>query len=439
MKDLKLWIYGCLFILLVTSCRKQEFTLPPEGTQVPYTDTVKITLKEALEKSSAKLFYQAWKRSTIEARLKLISNAKSTYTVMALSDAAMESAGLTSGKIQSMDIKDLDSLMMFYTLPGRITLSDLENKADNYIAASLLPRPGLRVDLLQTITDRPNTVIPYYYQYQLQLKDGKTYINGKAAGNGKFIAAKDGYIWLLEHPVVRPDKFIINMLREDGRFTMLLDILQYTDEQYQQILDDGGIFGGSRGSFIRRYNWDLLPVPPWDTYSANLFRTTALLPTDQVFRNAGFNNVEDLKKFNLKRGLPHIAQDQFGNPVVAGNFATDSLLGYHLDMGIRISGSTVPAQNPMSSDFDFYTNTMTNAVMSNYIVGFGPPLNGSPGYLFYTMPFSFSRDASGRVQLKLKTVPDGNPVTIIEADLPTLMGPVHIVDQFFLPKGFKLN
>lgn len=439
MKDLKILIYGGLLLLLVTSCRKQEFTLPPEGTQVPYTDTVKITLKEALEKSSPKLFYQAWKRSTIEARLKLISNAKSTYTIMVLSDAAMESAGFTSEKIQHMAVKDLDSLMMFYTLPGRITLSDLENKADNYMAASLLPRPDLRVNVVQTITERSNTVMPYYYQYRLQLKGGKTYVNGKAAGNGKFIAAKDGYIWLLEQPVVRPDKLIINMLREDGRFTMLLDILQYTDEQYQQILDDSGIFGGSRGSFIRRYNWDLVPVPSWDTYSANLVRTTALLPTDQVFRNAGFNNLEDLKKFNLKRGLPHITQDQYGNDVVTGDFATDSLLGYHLDMGIRISKSSIQAENSGPSDFDFYTNCMTNAVMSSYIVGLGSRLDNSSVYLFFPMPFNFSNDASGRVQLRLKAVPDGRAVTITEADLPTLMGPVHIVDQFFLPKGFKLN
>lgn len=429
MNKLKLFIYGYLLVMLmilVASCRKQEFALPPEGEKVPYVDTVKLSLKEVLEKSPAKLFYQAWQRSSMESRLKTIGDAKSTFTILIPSDAAMESAGFTSQKILDMQVKDLDSLMMFYTLKGRITAQDLESKADNYIGASLLTKPGIRVSLTQSTAVNLNDVVPYYYQQRLQVKDGKTYVNGKLVGTGKFVAAKDGYVWLLDQTITKPDKTILEVLKADGHFTLLLNILQYTDDQYAKILRAGMVFTGARVGFIKRYNWAIAPpLYPGEKSLVNLIRTTALLPNDEVFKNAGFNSLDDLNSFNLKRGLPRITKDQFGRNIAVGNFATDSLLFYHLDFGAGVN-------------FGFNSNEMTNAVMSNYLVSFKSPLAGE-GYISSYMPFDFSRDASGRVQLKVKEVPDGTAATIVVADIPTLMGPMHVVDRFLTPKGFKLN
>ncbi len=443
MKKLKLFIYGYLLVMLmilVAGCRKQEFTLPPEGEKVPYVDTAKRSLKEVLEKSPAKLFYQAWKRSNIEGLLKSISDSKTTFTVLMPSDAAMENAGFTTQKISDMQVKDLDSLMMFYTLKGRITAQDLENKPDNYIGASVLTKLGVRVSLTQSTAVNLNDIVPYYYQQRLQVKDGKTYVNGKIAGAGKFVAAKDGYVWLLDQMITKPDKTIMEVLKADGNFTLLLAILQYTDDQYAKIMKDGLVFTGARVSFIKRYNWSAVRQNPWDQ-SLFLVRTTALLPKDEAFKNAGFNSLEDLKKFNIKRGLPRVVKDQFGRNIVMGNFATDSLLGYHLDFGARVNSRSALFMSSNPVNFGFNTNEMTNAVMSNYLVSMMTPLIGRDDmpYIPYYMPLDFSRDASGRVQVKVKEVPDGTAASIVEADIPTLMGPIHVVDHFLTPKGFKLN
>ncbi|MBN9382412.1 MAG: fasciclin domain-containing protein [Chitinophagaceae bacterium] len=447
MNKLKLFFQGgTLLILLFAACRKQEFMPPPEGAKVPEADTVKITLKEALAASPAKLFYQAWQRSGMDDRLRSLSDGKSMFTILAPGDAAMERAGLTLQTIQSMEVKDLDSLLMFYTLRERITVAQLEDKPDNYIAISLLSNPALKVPRFITGTPSLYESEPYFYRQHLQVKDGKTYVNGKVAGAGISVAAKDGYLWLLDQTVTKPVKTLLEVVEADGRFTMLLAILRYTDGQYNQIWKDATGSNNSRRnstdkSFSKRFGWELSPPPRLQPRVPNLYKNTLLLPTDEAFRNAGFNSLADLQQFNIDRSLPRKILDRWGYPVMSGNFATDTLLDYHINWGNLLNGMTrdVSARSGTNAPF-FYSNVMSNAVLGNYVVTgkwTGSNEEGLPDPNYY-MPLDFSRDASGKILVKVKGS-EAPAATVVDADIYSIMGPIHAIDHLLIPKGFKIK
>lgn len=446
MNKLQLFIRGCLLMLLFAACRKQEFMPPAEGAKIPEADTVKVTLKEALAASPAKLFYQAWQRSSMDDQLRSLSDGKSMFTILAPGDAALESDGFTLQKIQSMEKKDLDSLLMFYTLRERITAAQLEARPDNYIAMSLLSKPALKVPRFITGNPAFYESDPYYYRHHLQVKDGKTYVNGKVAGAGKYVATKDGYLWLLDHTVTKPEKTMLEAVEADGRFTLLLAILRYTDQQYNQIWKDatGNNHSGrnpDNKTFSKRWGWEILPPPRINQRAPNLFKNTLLLPTDDAFRNAGFNSLADLQQFNIRRGLPRKILDRFGYPVMSGNFATDTLLDYHIDWGNLINGMKRDvATNANTNAPLFYSNVMNNAVLGGYVVvgkWTGSNEEGLPDPNYY-MPLDFSRDASGKVQVKVKGS-DAPAAVVVDTDIYSIMGPIHALDHLLVPNGYKFN
>lgn len=427
MKNFKLYIIICLLAFFAYGCQKEGYMPPAEGEKVVYTDTARFTLKEGLAKSSATLFYAAWQRSTMDNILKAQTTGKTYFTVMVPSNAAMESAGYTQQKIQSMDVKAIDSLMMFYTLQNRITPEDLMNRTDNYAAKSLLTESKI-------FLSSGGIRIPYYYRHHLKLQDGKTIVNGKIAGAGKSLGTKDGYIWFLDQPVPRPVKSILKFLQDDGRFTLLLQLLQYTDTQWEQIFQAGAGFPGNRGVFSKRYALDLVAD---GNGISSVYTTTVWVPTDDAFRAAGFNTLQDLINFNQRKGLPYygVGPGGTGNDV-QGFFGTDYLLNYSLFWGrtLNIAKTNFSSRGEANLPV-IYSNIMNNSVIGNLLLVSGS--NGST-YEEYYMPFDFSKDAAGNVSLKAKGA-EAVSAKIIEADIPTLMGPVNVIDRFIVPKGFTIN
>ena len=435
-----------LLVLLLAACRKQEFMPPAEGTKVPESDTVKVTLKEALAASPARLFYQAWQRSGMDGRLRSLSDGKSMFTILAPGDSAMERAGLTGQKIQSMDVKQLDTFLMFYTLREQITAAQLGAKPDNYIAMSLLGNPALKVPKFLTGNPSLYESEPYYYRQHMQVKDGKTYVNGKVAGTAKSVAAKDGYLWLLDQTITKPEKTLLEAVEADGRFTMLLAILRYTDEQCNQIWkgatgNNYSLRNSTDKTFSKRFGWELAPPPRFSPNTPNLYKNTLLLPTDEAFRNAGFNSLADLQQFNRDRGLPRKIIDRFGYPVMSGNFATDTLLDYHINWGNLLNGLTRDVSARAGTDAPlFYSNVMNNAVLGNYVVTGGWTSSNSEGLPDpnYYMPLDFGLDASGKVLVKVKGS-DAPAATVVDTDIYSVMGPIHAIDHLLIPKGFKIK
>ncbi|SEW51609.1 hypothetical protein [Chitinophaga arvensicola] len=423
----------CCLAILATGCSREEFMPPAEGEQVPYKDTVHITVKEALAQSPAKLFYQAWQRSHMDTILAAVTDPKSGCTILAVSDEALLAAGYTASKIQGMDPKDLDSLLMFYSLRGRFDAPALTNRADNLIALSLLMRPGLR-GMPDPDTRNPYAKWIYYFKQHLQVMNGKTYVNGRVTGSGVSIPAKDGYVWLLDKMVPKPDKTLLQVLEADSRFTILLELLRQRDALYNQIFEEGAGYSPNV-NFSQFYGWALkLNQYTGEEDDINLLFTTIFLPTNDAFKAAGFNTVEDLMAFNERRGLP-----RYEDWSMKGRFATDSLLSFHTNWGILPKESA--GDYPRSGSYPvFYSNMFPGNAVSRliFLASFKDP-NGTD-YVddSYYMPLEFHQDASGKTQVKVKGS-EAPAATVTEADIPTLMGPLHAVDRLLIPKGFKLD
>ncbi|AYL93844.1 fasciclin domain-containing protein [Mucilaginibacter celer] len=433
MKKWKLQMICGLLACLAFGCKKQEFTLPPVGDKIPYEDEKLPALKEVIAQSHATLFYKAWQRSNMDAILKAQATPKTYFTVLLPGNAAMESAGYNEQKIQVAEPKELDSLLMFYTLRDRIRPEDLVGKTDNYNARTLLYRP----DLQTTATNGPGYT--YNYRIQLLVKDSKTYANGKIVGSGKSVAAKDGYIWLLDQPIVKPTKTILKFLDDDGRFTLLLQLLRYTDAQYNKIESDATGYPGSRKSFANWFGWDYI-IPGPGSSIRQVVSTTLFLPTDAAFKAAGFSNLQDLMAFNTRRGLPHWGTTPTGGGTMVGAFATDTLLNYSVNWGKMIN---IPADSyyaKFASDVPvFYSNVMGSPILSNYVVAGALDLSNpqKPDGEYY-MPLDFTADGTGNINLKVKGS-EAEPAKIIQADMLTMMGPVNAIDHLLLPKGYKLK
>jgi hypothetical protein len=80
----------------------------------------------------------------------------------------------------------------------------------------------------------------------------------------------------------------------------------------------------------------------------------------------------------------------------------------------------------------FYANDLNNRLLGNYTL-----TTSNDGNLpVYKMPLDFGLDANGRVTVKAKESPYP-AATVIEKDINTLMGPIHVVDRLIPPKDFK--
>jgi|GEM_PF-1289073 len=434
---------NCILIFLLAilfwSCRKEGFIPPAEGEKVPYTDTLKVSLADALKQSGAQHFYKAWQRSHLQHILDSLNDGKSMFTILAPGDAAMEAGGYTPSVLETMDIRQLDSLLLFYVIKERITKEDLINRSDAYLAISLLNKPGVRTAPLPNPGSGNTPSAPYNYRHYLQLENGKMIVNGKMAGTGAFIAAKDGYIWLLDQMIIRPEKNVLETLTADGRFTLLLGILRETQDVYADIYKAAfGVppsgYSPLSNDFFQTYNWILKPDRPFlPKTNPNITLSTFFLPDDDAFRAAGFNSVADLMVFNRRKGLPYY------DPVTRGwkgSFATNDLLDYHLNWGLTINRRNNLSLN---STIVFYSNMLNSSVVANYpILAVSLDPNDPAGDPGYYMPYKFTRDASGKTQMQVKdtTAP---VATIVEGDINTLMGPVHVLDRLLIPKGFKID
>lgn len=436
---MKNYILICLLAILFFGCGKDEFSLPPVGEKISYTDTLKVSLKDALKQSSAQRFYKAWQRSRLPRILDSLNDGKNMFTILAPSDAAMDKGGYTEQALQAMDLRQLDSLLMFYVLRKRIAREDLINRSDAYLAISLLCKPEIRIAPMPNPGSGNIRFELYFYRHYLQLEDGKMIINGKATGTGASVVAKDGYIWLLDQMITRPEKTVLETITADGRFTLLLGILWETQRVnaalYKEVF---GVFPSGynplSSDFFQAYNWILKPVPPFlQKNSPNILFSTFFLPDDDAFRAAGFNSVADLMAFNKRKGLPRY------NTITRrweGSFATNTLLDYHINWGFlvnRLSNAT------LNGTIVFYNNMLNSPVVANYpVLAILLDPNGSGGDASYYMPYKFTRNAAGQTQMQVKDT--SAPVaTIVEGDINTLMGPIHVVDRLLIPKGFKID
>jgi len=155
------------------------------------------------------------------------------------------------------------------------------------------------------------------------------------------------------------------------------------------------------------------------------------VPTDAAFKQAGFKSVTEMLQFNEIRGNVHFDEWEF-QPI--GGYPLDSIVNYHRDWG-RFYAIKDPGYGlPYSNSTVFFSNDLTADFLQDYNVNIG---GTAPVEYAYKNPFAFTT-SKGLLFMTIKES-GRDPVQIIETDINTLNGPIHVVNNLLLPKGFKLK
>lgn len=410
MKSIKLLTF-CL-LLLLAACRKDEFMPEAEGQPVP-AEELTVTIKELLNRSSYTLFKAAWERSDMNAIIKT-KGAKFPYTLLVPTDAAFIAEGLTLEVINTTTPALLDSILLYHTIDGNIIATELRKSEGRYTGKTLLENSNLKVK--PAISGSGPYDIYAYLQY-LKISDEELFINGKTAGKIAPQQAKDGLLLPIDRVLHKPTKTILQILREDGRFGMYLELNERSDALYTEL---------SEYAFTHDFTADI-SLHPFANY--NLTFTSIFAVPDEVFQQAGFNTVDEIMALNDRNPLPYLDYNTF---TMVGGLASDSLIAYHR-WGTSFAETNPSSGGGIKTGNNFYTNDMTNALLSDYTL-----VNGNNGIVRpYLNPLNFSQEGgSTKVSVKGSDYP---AATITEGNINSLMGPMHVVDRLILPKGFKLK
>lgn len=434
-------LLSCLFFL--GACSKTEFLPEPDGSQVPFQSDATQTVEQLLAASPAKLYYSAWQKSNIKNILKA-QGGKVVFTVFAPNDAAMQAAGLSAGVIDQMPVEELDSLMMFYTTIGSVTKDELKLRSDNFMVKSLLIHPGLYVQYYENTAEGINQYDFYHYRHYVGVEGNELLMNGKSVGKLNYLPATNGGIYIMEKAVEKPVKTMLEALKADGRFTMFIESQRLADEWYlDKIASDLEPLFGYRPepedimrdfAYNRLYyqkDWGI-NTPIYSGYiGPNITVSTLFAPTDEAFHQAGFQTVADILKFN-ERSAESIRFDDNTFSAVGG-FPMDTVYNFHRNWGRMFQPVTQGGDKAVGNATVFYSNVL-NATLNNYLVNAG----GNPDIEYaYKMPLEFSQ-SNNSVQIKVKGS-EYPAATVIDTDINTLNGPIHVVDRLLFPKGFKLK
>lgn len=401
----------CLLLIALASCRKEEYKPVIDGEKIPHEELT-LVLKEALDASSYTLFKAAWQRSNMEALL----NAEGKdipHTLLVPTDEAFIADGLSLSVINGMEPRLLDSLLLYHTVIGAFDPEGVRTKVGSSMGTSMLRNENLRLRAAEI----QNRFDQYAYRQYLGIVDGELMINGQKSGNLPVVLTKNGTLWPINKVLHKPTKTILSALQEDGRFGMYLGMLEMLEQLWME--DSMGIF--PRDPYTK--GWVLRYDPFGENVNIDL--TTIFAPTDAVFHQAGYPDLDALIAFNNSRPRPYLNWDTFQ---MEGGYAADSLLALN-----RFGVQFIPYSDYAKeyNQMVFYVNDFTNDNLADFNV----MVTQGAGLKAYKMPLEFGRDASGRTTVKAKQSP--HPVSTVVETINTLMGPIHVIDKLIPAKEFK--
>ncbi|MBN9380837.1 MAG: fasciclin domain-containing protein [Chitinophagaceae bacterium] len=338
-----------------------------------------VSLSQDIQKESGlSLFRQALARTGLDTVLA----GGGPYTVFAPVDSAFIASGFTADKISGYPADKLRDIISFHILPGRIGSATLA---------------GFLSDTLQSLNSRQSPIVTQNYF--------GTFLNGVRVVQGNINLA-DGVLHKLGAVCIPPS----------GDILATLDSLPNTKMAAY-------IFHQSLGLalFARTPATLFLPVPPQGgyhildfNYATPYYSSTMLIPSDDAFKAYGYNNISDLAAVDTVHRTNMLA-----SCILYGSYFTADFMGGR-SVGNLGNGSSPGGQQPIgnfanngsvgiitaNNQWNYYNLWLTNG---NYeIANDGLTINGS------------GVSVSPR---------------IIQPNIVTTTGVVHIIDQVFAPNG----
>jgi len=391
---------------LFQSCTQDEYMIEPVGEKVPYTEEKKAITDE-LSASGKTLFLSAFEKSNLPDLLKNWKNAP--LTIFVPSDVAFEKVGLNKEAINRMSATQLDTLLLYHCTDTRFDTSVVKYTAGNIKISTKLNHPYLRIGYSGS----------YNYVHYVAITNNNLWINGIPSGSYKVQKTKEADVIYIDRFLIKPTQDMWTVLEADGRFSLFLQMIKANDLAYKN-----KNFNDAKMQFTLAVN------PTAEYYQANIKLLSLFAPTDEAFIKAGYVDIENLRKLNDKNmgNVGKFVTYRDGYPYNYRIFLkSDSILSYH-SWAVRYYSS-----NSQPNATIFFSNELNNDRLENYIIC-SYLIAGEPEYV---SPFVFSQREDGKTQIKLKNARESDEAaTIIESDIMTLNGPIHVVDRLFIPRNF---
>lgn len=418
-----------VLLFSVSSCSKKEFMPEPIGDEIPLPDRPSVIA--ALTSSSNTLFKAAWERVNMDQILKEEA-PKFKVTVLVPSDEAMTKAGLSATAIAQANIQDLTAMVRFHVIKADFTFTSL-----NISSAQSFNTMLVNPDLLEGQKDGAYQMISVPYNYRQYLDtDGTSLIaNGKKTSIGIEINVANGTLLPIGMVLEYPKKQMLDVLKADGRFKLYLEALAISHELYDSFLLEtfAEPYPGSM-----EYWMDANAITPGNfkaSRKSDVIRFTLFAPTDEAFHQVGIYSAADFLALNnrdLYNGYNKVLTDELLRLHVQG-FATPVLEIDWDNFDIEPAASLYVTARSGTANMVFFSNFLNPEHLSNYVTS-----NLAEGGVYTYLDLDFGKDAAGKITVKQKGATT-EPVAIVEENINTLQGPIHVVNRLMVPKDFKFR
>jgi len=441
-----------MIFIMCLACSKKEYQIPSVGEQIPYEDSIQTTFEENLKNSPYTLFQQVWTKAKLNEIAPAHQGKDPRYTILVVTNEGMEKAGWNSNKISQTDPILLRKTFLAHILTNYYNQNEVQAVEGNlqltsrYRYQDLFIQPVIDLDASKpNLILNQDTLIPYQFMIALGKNSESWLINGQNMGKIKGIEGKDHYLFPINQVIMPPEKTAWEMIQSNPDFSMYSGIIRYTDSLYRELFKKANNVYPENGTadmkpFIRNS-----PLKYHQTTAVNSkgFKFTYTLdtwfiPTNQAFKAAGFSSLEDLKKLNISHGLPYSEYKKPSGSTgfyhIIGEFATDSLLDYHHNWGMRYFNSN--NINHFRNTTLFFSNVLNND-LNNYPLYFKVIKSFESGRLmyhkssYYINPFLFTPN-----EMSFKDDPS-KKATFLQKDIYTVNGIINSVDKLLIPKDFK--
>lgn len=428
-KNIKRSFVMGMLVFSITSCSKREFMPEPLGEEIPSPERPSVIA--ALTASSNTLFKAAWERVNMDQILKQEA-PKFKVTILVPSDEAMIKAGLTAAAIAQTNIKDLTAIVRFHVVKAEFTLGSLKISAAQSFN-TMLTNPELLEG--QKDGDYAMISVPYTYRQFLDTDGTSLIANGKKTSTGKEIIVANGNLLPIGIVLEYPKKQMLDILKADGRFKLYLEALSISRQLYDSFLLE--TFAEPRPGSME-YWMDVNTMTPGNfkaSRKSDVSRLTLFAPTDEAFRHAGINSAADFVALNDRNpydGFSQIETDKLLRLHVQG-FATPVLEIDWDNFDIEPGAAIYTTASGGAANMVFFSNLLNPQHLGNYVTS----TLGEHGTYTY-LDLDFGKDASGKITVKQKGATTEAAI-IVEENINSLQGPIHVVNRLIIPKDFKLR
>lgn len=150
----------------------------------------------------------------------------------------------------------------------------------------------------------------YSVKQSLSFSGGNLLVNGVDMGAAAPFEAAEATIWPINNVITRISRSAWDFLKDDGRFSLFTGILQYNDSVYNDLFYKANGYAAQTGGYRAQWYYRDSPMQLGMTifeengqnYTYPL--NTWFVPTDEAFRKAGFQTLDDLIAYNERRGMP---------------------------------------------------------------------------------------------------------------------------------------